>query len=425
MTQTTNYWHTTTEFPTPPAQPLPTQVEVAIMGAGYTGLTAAYTLARAGVRVAVFEAQTVGWGASSRNGGMALTGLKLGAETLVKKYGRELAQRLFAASLAAIETVETLIKTEGIACDFARCGHLEVAWKPAHYAAYEQAAEVMQTVFNHRTLQLVPKAELATEIGSPLYHGGLVDTTSAGLNPARYVAGLGRATLQAGAQIFERTPVLAVEKRAGGWQLRTATQVVQAQKVLVATSGYTTTPALQKRIFPIGSYIIATAPLPPALAQQVNPRQRMIFDSKHFLYYFRLTPDQRLLFGGRAAFWPETPHTVRDSARLLHQALLTVHPQLQAIPVEYAWGGNLDFALDVMPHMGQRDGLYYALGYAGHGVALATYLGQQVAHSMLQSATDNPFAAIPFPTTPINLYQARFWFLPLVELWYKALDQWT
>jgi len=167
---------------------------------------------------------------------------------------------------------------------------------------------------------------------------------------------------------------------------------------------------------------------PYVLAAELSPRNRMIYDSKNYLYYYRLTPDRRMLFGGRAAFFPETASTIRRSANLLRQGMLSVYPQLQNTKLEYVWGGTLDFAFDIMPHAGQLDGLYYSLGYAGHGVAMATYLGEKIAQSILCDRTPNPrtdknpFAAISFPSAPLGLYNGRPWFLPLAGAWYKLLD---
>jgi len=190
--------------------PLPERADIAVIGAGYTGLSAARALARNGAKVVVLEAQTIGWGASSRNGGMVLTGLKLGARRLIEKYGRETAQRIFTASLSSIACVERTVQEEGIDCDFSRCGHLEVACKASHFKRFADSVEVMAREFNHSS-RIVPKRDLREEIGSDIYHGGLVDEASAGVNPARYVAGLARAALKAGAALYERTPVEGIE----------------------------------------------------------------------------------------------------------------------------------------------------------------------------------------------------------------------
>ena len=423
--QEANFWLSTVDPATgQAAADWPARVDVAVIGAGITGLSTARALAKGGATVAVLDAHQPGWGASSRNGGMVLTGLKVGAATLVANYGLERARRLHTASVASIDCVEQVVREEGITCDFARRGHLETAARPSHFRQFRVAAERLERDFNHK-VRLVERAELSTEIGSDLYFGGLVDEASAGLNPARYVAGLARAAARAGASLWGDTPVQAVSRAGAGFRVKTPRGELAAGNVAVATSGYTgpATPRLRRRIVPIGSYIIATDVLPEALAREVSPRDRMIFDSKNFLYYFRLTPDRRMLFGGRAGFFPETPGTVRESADILRRAMVSVYPQLAGRPVEYAWGGTLDFAFDLMPHLGQMDGLWYALGYAGHGVALASWMGAALARGLLgDQSQDNPFTDLPFPGAPLGLYDGRPWFLPLAEVWYRFLD---
>ncbi|MGD0990236.1 MAG: FAD-binding oxidoreductase [Candidatus Sulfotelmatobacter sp.] len=425
--QERNYWLTTASFPKTDDRALPERVDVAVIGAGFTGLSAARTLAQRGAKVAVLESETIGWGASSRNGGMVLTGMKLGVNKLISMYGRERTQRMYAASLESIDCVEKIIREEAIDCDFSRCGHLEVACKQRHFDDYARQAEVVAREFNHE-LRVVQKHELNAEIGSNIYYGGMVDEVSAGVNPARYVSGLGCAAMEAGAQIFERTRVesLGPESLQGdsGWKIATTRGKLWAREVFVGTSGYTgrATPVLQKKIIPIGSFIITTEILPEALAHELSPRNRMIYDSKNYLYYYRLTPDRRMLFGGRAAFFPESDQTVRKSAEILRRGMIDVYPQLSDAGVEYVWGGTLDFAFDVMPHAGQIDGMYYAVGYAGHGVAMATYQGQKIAELIAGDKPENPFIGIPFPGAPLGLYNGSPWFLPFAGGWYKFLD---
>src|ERR1700746_2726846 len=209
-----NYWLTTVQMP-PTGFPraLPETAEVAIIGAGFTGLSAARTLAKKGASVAVLEGETIGWGASSRNGGMVLTGMKLGVNKLISRYGRERTQRMYAASLESIDCVEQIVKEENIACDFGRCGHLEVACKQAHFDDYARQVDVIRREFQHR-LRVVPPQELRAEIGSDIYYGGMVDEGSVGLNPARYVAGLGAAAIRSGACVFEKTRVAKIEREA-------------------------------------------------------------------------------------------------------------------------------------------------------------------------------------------------------------------
>src|SRR5208282_4563844 len=188
-----------------------------------------------------------------------------------------------------------------------------------------------------------------------------------------------------------------------------------AREVILASGGYTTgaTPALRKKIIPIGSYIIVTEVLEEGMARELSPKNRMIYDSKHFLYYYRLTPDRRMLFGGRAAFFPENETTVRESAEILQRGMIHVYPQLSKVNVEFVWGGTLDFAFDVMPHTGQSDGMHYAVGYAGHGVAIGTYLGSKIAGVICGDPNDIPFDGIPFPTPPPGLRSGHTWALPL------------
>jgi len=410
-----------------PTIALPETVDVAVIGAGFTGLSAARTLVRRGAKVVVLEAETIGWGASSRNGGMVLTGLKLGVNKLISMYGRDRTQRMYAASLASMDCVEQIVREEAIDCDFSRCGHLEVACKQAHFDDYARQAEVIAREFHH-PLRVVQKSELGSEIGSTIYYGGMVDEVSAGLNPAAYVAGLARAAMKAGAAISEGTRVQSItrDSRQGesGWKVTTSRGTHWARQVFVGTSGYTgqVTPTLRKKIIPIGSFIITTEVLPEPLARELSPRNRMIYDSKNYLYYYRLTPDRRMLFGGRAAFFPETDRTVLQSAEILRRGMIDVYPQLRDAKVDYVWGGTLDFTFDIMPHAGQLDGIYYAVGYAGHGVAMATYQGQKIAELMSGDKPENPFVGIPFPGAPLGLYNGRPWFLPLAGAWYKVLD---
>jgi len=373
------------------------------------------------------EAETLGWGASSRNGGMVLTGMKLPVPTLISRYGREKVQRMYAASIASIDCVEQIVAEEQIGCNFSRCGHLEVACKQAHFDGYAEAAALIAKEFNHK-LRIVAKSELRSEIGSNIYFGALVDEVSAGLNPARYIAGLAVGAKRAGVTLFDHARVERVQRESSNgtqrFRVRTTRGSLLARDVLLASGAYTTdaTPALRKKIIPIGSYIIATEVLSDDLARELSPNNRMIYDSKHFLYYYRLTPDNRMLFGGRAAFFPETENTVRQSAEILRRGMISVYPQLRNTKVEFVWGGTLDFAFDVMPHTGRSDGMYYSVGYAGHGVAIGTYLGTRIAGVICGEPNDIPFDGIPFPNPPIGLRSGHTWALPLAGAYYKFLD---
>ena len=418
------YWHTTIDMPNDSSlTPIPEKADVAIIGGGYTGLSAALTLAKRGVNVVVLEAETMGWGASSRNGGMTLTGLKPAMQTVIKKYGRELAKELFQCSLDSVDTVEKIIKEEAIDCGFARTGHLLAANKPKHFDALKDEVDFMAKEFNHK-VHLVPPSELKSEIGSDVYHGALVDEVSAGLNPAQFVAGLADAAEKAGAMLCARARVNRLRRGENRFVVETERGTLSAESVFVATAGYTGNiiKKLQRKIIPIGSFIIATEKLSDELAHELSPKNRMIFDYKHYLNYFRLW-DKRMIFGGRAAFFPENKNTIARSGEILQREMVQVYPQLKEVKVEYVWGGTLDFAFDMMTHVGELDGVHYSLGYAGHGVAMGTYLGKTTAEAMLTgNIKEHPFARFAFPNAPLGLYDGRPWFLPFAGMWHKILD---
>ena len=423
------YWLDTAPPPPPPpplarrsdAEAVPETTDVAVIGGGYTGVAAARALARHGVDVTVLEREALGWGASTRNGGFVLPGFKLGALALVRRFGVERARRLFEASVASVRFLEQLIAEAGITCDYARCGHISLASRPAHVRQMEAVQRLLASQFGYDTM-LLPREQLREEIGSARYYGGLVDPSAGALHPAKYFAGLAAAAERAGARLVEHVEAQHLERTAGGFTVVTSRGRVRAREVVIATNGYSGAlhPELRRRVIPIGSYIIATAPLAESLARELIPRRRMLSDTKHLLFYFRLSPppDARLLFGGRASFTPTTTH---ESARILADGMRSVFPQLAAVPVEYSWSGNVGFTFDQLPHAGRLDGVYYALGYCGHGVAQASYLGARVAEAIAGRDDLAPFSEIPFPAIPF--YRGRPWFLPLVGEYFRWVDR--
>ena len=397
-------------------------VDVAVVGAGLTGVSAALHLARKGAKVAVFERETVAWGASGRNGGMATPGLAIGFRDAIARYGFPTASTLYLTYYDAIDAIEKLVGEEGIDCDFARTGKMNLASKPAHLDGLRKTHDVLAERLGYET-QMVPKSELHTEIGSDAYHGAMIDPKGAGLHVGKFTRGLAEAAARTGVQIHEKAPVQSVE-RLGGTRHRVITPrgSVQADQVLVATSGYTNRPFrwLQLRIVPVGSFIIVTEPLGKEVCDQLLPKRRMASDSKNLLYYFRITPDHRLLFGGRARFAMSDPKTDEKSGPILRKAMLSVFPQLAEARVDYCWGGQVDMTLDRLVHAGEHDGLFYSVGYSGHGVQMATYMGKQMAEYMNGVPEANPWRDITFKRIPGHVGPP--WFLPFAGAYYKFQD---
>ncbi len=418
------YWWSTLSGPeiAEPRPPLDgARVDVAIIGGGFTGLSAARALAKAGAVVAVLERDRIGFGASSRNAGQVLTGLKLDPVELVRRHGEARARTLFAASIEAMSGLESLIAEEAIDCEYARSGHVQAACKPAHFEAFRREQDVLARVFQHR-VELVPRDAQRREIDTGRYHGLLVDERSASLHPAKYVMGLSAAAARAGARLCPDTPVRRLTRAGDGWTVSTPDGEIHARDVLVATNGYLghLVPALQRRIMPVGSYVIVTEPLDPATANRLLPRGRMVFDSRHFLSYFRLTSDRRLLFGGRAEFGTPSPERTRRAARVLQRGLVEVFPDLEPARIDYAWGGNVAFTRDQLPHAGRLGGLWYAAGYGGHGIAMATVLGELVGERIAGRTRPHPLLGLACPTIPLQY--GRPWFLPLVGAYYRIQD---
>ncbi len=406
----------TTELPA-----LPPRVDVAIIGGGYTGLAAARRLALTGASVLVLERAQFGAGASSRNGGQVLSGLKLEASALVAAYGETRARELFDVGRQAIASLEAVIADEQLSCDYSRTGHLQAACKPAHFDAFRAERALLARVFDHR-VELVSAADQHTELGSDAYHGLLVDEASGGINPARYVSGLAAAARRRGACLSSATDVVRIEPAARRWRVTTTRGPVDAGDVLAATNGYTgsVTPALQRRLIPVGSYIIATEPLSIEEAAAVLPKRRMAFDSRNVLVYFRLASDNRLLFGGRAAFRTSSAAATRRATAILQRALARVFPRLATKRIDYVWSGNVAFTRDQMPRAGKLDGMYFAGGYCGHGIAMATHLGDLIARRIAGDGISHPL--FDDRTQPIPLYRGRPWFLPLVGTYYRVKD---
>ena len=409
-----------------PVSELPPSVDVAIVGSGYTGLNAARTLARAGASVAVLEQATIGWGASSRNGGMLNTGLKDSMPALFRRYGAERGRQMWHWSLAAIDHVSRLVSDEHIVCNFVHSGQVVLACKPSHFRQFCQEVAWHKSVLDDDAQTILSSADLSREIGSGSYFGGILDPRAAALHPAKYVFGLARAVAKYGVCLVEHAPVRQIRSRNSRYRLVTPHGEMVAKAVLLATNGYTTglVPSARRGIFPAGSYIITTEPLSPDQQAQVSPARRMFYDSKHFLNYFRLTPDGRMLFGGRHDL--STNLDLATSATALQRRMEQVFPQLSCAAISHSWTGQLGLTFDLMPHIGRiaqgpGQGIFYAYGYGGHGVAAASLMGHQAGEILAGTGAPSIFAEIDHPHYFFAPYERLY--LPLVSRWYRFLDR--
>ena len=399
---------------------VPDSTDVVVVGGGYAGITAAAELARRGVAVTLLEAETLGWGASTRNGGIVHPGYKWGPRQLVRRYGEETGQALFDDTMAAFGTVKRLIAEQGIDCDFRESGYVEVAHAASHVRDLAQLRESLAARGVASTL--IPREKIHDEIGSDIYHGALVIPGGGLVHPGRLFAGLAAEADRAGADLHEGVRAKTVRKQADGrFVVETGRGAILARDVFIATNGYTdgVAPGLRRRIIPIGSYIIATEPLPEDLVAELSPRGRAFFDTKNFLFYWHISADRRMVFGGRASMLPTT---IDKTARILYDGMTKVHPQLAGRRLDYAWGGNVGFTFDRMPHAGRTsDGVAYAVGCCGSGVALMTHLGTKVGE-WLAGGEAPVLANLRFPLVPAP-FEGRPWFLPFVGEWYRFRDR--
>jgi glycine/D-amino acid oxidase-like deaminating enzyme len=414
------YWHATMpKLPDRSGRRLPDTADVVVIGGGYTGIAAARKLALQGARPVVLEAETLGFGGASRNGGLVLPGYKWGYTALKRRYGPELGRTLYTETLDAVAFLGGLIRDQGIDAEYRETGAFDVAWAPVHADEFAQAASDLAEV--GVSARVVPKAEMRTEIGSDAFHGGLLIEAGGVLHPGKWFAGLVGLAERAGVELHEGVRARRPRRQADGrFVVETNRGAILARDVLVATNGYTdaAAPAARRRLVAIGSYIIATEPLPEDLVRELSPNMRAYADTRNFLNYWHISADRRMIFGGRVSF---IPTTIRRTARLLHRRLLEVHPQLADYRVEYAWGGKVALAMDRMPHVVRQGGVAFCGGYAGHGVVLSTWLGTRTAEWMGGGAPPT-VARLRFPLIPAP-YEGRAWFMPLLGEAFRAQDR--
>lgn len=369
------------------------RADVIVVGGGFTGLSAAWELARLGGDVLLFEAHRLGMGASGRNGGQVLTGLGPGLAALRRRYGKELADALFRESEAAVRHVAELARSSPFDCSWAGAGHIEGVRRPEEVRRLAKDLEAMAEL-GHPAFLLKP-SEVAERTGSRRYLAGCFDPASSAVQPYRLAATLARQAALAGALLVEETPVSRIEVTPHGYRVHHRHGVTTAAAVLLAVN------ALAMRLFPTfarhlrarRSAVMASERLSGASARPILPGRVVLFEGPPTYYYVQKTPDGRLVFGGRTGTLTE-PEVYLELAA----ALEAVFPQAKGIAPAYGWQGTICLSWDGLPHLGRtRDGCYYALGYSGHGVALSIWLGRRLARWLYGEDDGEPWRALPFP----------------------------
>lgn len=403
-------------------QALPTAVDVVVIGSGFTGLSAALTLLRAGRGVCVLDRDVPGFGASTRNGGQIGSGnQKFRVKHLIALRGRAKAEAMLREGVAMLDYIEALIAREGIACGFSRCGRFRGAIRPAHYEAMARDMEDLKAVAGVESF-MVPRAEQHREIGSDLFHGGSVLPDDGSLHPGLYHAGLMARVTALGGAIHGAAGVTAIRAENGGFAVSTPRGIVRCRSVIVATNGYTDAllPELRRRIVPVGSGLIATGEITPERFAALMPSGRVYGNTNRVFSYFRAPPgERRIVWGGRVGRFASGPlgpyaHLARD--------LLRTFPDLGDVPVTHGWDGLIGYTYDEVPHLGRtRGGVHYALGYCGTGVSRSTYFGHKVALRVLENADGHTaFDDLPFPAFPAAPLARQA--VPVMETWYRVRD---
>jgi gamma-glutamylputrescine oxidase len=397
-------WYEATAAERPATTPLPGDAtcDVAVVGAGYTGLSAALHLAQRGYAVRVLEAHRVGWGASGRNGGQVGSGQRRPQSFLEGLVGRDEARRLWDLGEAAKARVKDLIARHAIACDLAP-GVMHVAHRPSETTDLHREAAHLARHYGYGQLATFSAAESRHWIDSPGYFGGVLDRGAAHLHPLNYCLGLGRAAVAAGATLHEDALVTEVRPAGDGMALHVGGATIRARHMLLAGNGYldpAVAPDLATKVLPLNNYILATAPLLPAVADRLIAERAAVADTRHVVNYFRLTPDNRLLFGGGESYSRRYP---ADIGGFVRRRMAQVFPQLATVPVTHAWGGTLAITVQRLPGFGRLHGgrVLYAHGFSGHGVAIGTLAGQLVAEAIAGTAERfEVMARLPQPDFP-------------------------
>jgi gamma-glutamylputrescine oxidase len=355
-----------------------TEADLVVVGGGCTGLSAALHAARDGLKVVLVEGGRVGWGASGRNGGQMIPGLRKGAAELVAIYGRERAKALFDLALEARDLVVGLIAEHGVDCDLKTTGHLLGAVKASDQRHFAAEVECLQTVMAYPHVELLDAKAARAEVDTP-YHGAILDRLGGHMHPLNYTLGLARAALAAGVKIHEQSQAVGLEQAGGRVRVTTGGGAVAARHAVLAGDALLNglSGRVNGRIMPVANYVVATEPL--ADAASLIPHDVAVSDSRFVVNYYRLTADRRLLFGGGERYTPAPP---RDMAGFVRPFMEAVFPQVRGARIDYAWGGLVSVTASRLPHVGREGEVLFAHGYSGLGVILSTLAGKLLAEEI-------------------------------------------
>lgn len=374
--------------------------DICIIGGGLTGVSSAYHSAKSGLKVVLLEAQTIGFGASGRNGGQVSPGQRLDQATLEQKVGQAQARQLWQLALQSVDLVKTLIQRHQIDCDFVP-GILHTAFKPSHAEQMRSNVARLNNHYGYQDVRFVEKDELRDMLATDRYHGAELDMRAGHLHPLNLTLGLAKQAQQAGARLCEHSRALAIRESADGVVVETAQGKVRAKYLVLGCNGYLggLLPKVAGKIMPINNFIISTEPLGESMARALIRDNVAVADSKFVINYFRTTPDHRLLFGGGENYSSRFPADIQGFVR---PYMLDIFPQLKDVKLEHGWGGTLAITLNRMPHfqcINQK--IYVAQGYSGHGVALATLAGKLIDDAIHGNHNGfNTLARYPTPSFP-------------------------
>ncbi|RYM02725.1 FAD-binding oxidoreductase [Sporolactobacillus sp. THM7-7] len=397
--------------------------DVVIIGGGFTGLSTAYHLQQNGCQTIVLEKESAAFGASGRNGGEVLTGFAIPMSKIAKSKGIKTAKQMFRLSLDAVDLVEAIIHKHRIKCDFKKSGAFIAAAKPSHLESLKKEQEILQRDFNY-PVKIIEKKDLETELRTSYYCGGSVDENSAHFHPLNYALGLAEAAEVLGASIYEHSEVLKIHHTANRKVVVTTDRgQVTARAVVIATNAYSgpLNRNIQKSVVPVESIMIATEPLSEELMESLIKKNRAVYDTKHLLFYFRRTADNRLAFGGSGSSYSKQDWEKRYAN--LHRGMLDVFPELKNVRIEYQWGGKVGFARERLPQLGQLDdGTHFAFGFAGHGAALTTMAGKLIAESIINGGdVTSPLRKESVRPFPFFSQHAKA--VGIMKLYYQWLDR--